>query len=157
MEDILDESSIPSINRLVIETIGVGRWKALKVRDAPDLPLTHPLGNLMTAGSSGSSSSNSYSRNSYTLATRQTRAGASGSLCPPPIKILCRSLCLVGRLAPVELVHAPAHRPHVEPGQVRPALPHPSPSKPFNPSSHPFTVREEDEKEDDVDDKDALI
>ncbi len=85
VEDILDESSIPSsINRLVIETIGVERWKALKVRDAPDLPLTHPLGNLMTAGSSGGSNSSSNSRNScYTLATRQTRAGASGSLHPP--------------------------------------------------------------------------
>ena len=74
VEDILGESSIPSLNKLVIETIGIECWKALNIRDAPDLPL-NPLGNLLTVNK---------------VAVRKTRADASNSL-PPSTKIQSES------------------------------------------------------------------
>ncbi len=74
VEDILDESSIPSLNKIVIETIGIECWKALNIRDAPDLPL-NPLGNLLTVNK---------------VAVRKTRADTSNSL-PPPTKIQSES------------------------------------------------------------------
>ncbi len=46
VEDILIESELPSINRLIIRTVCVEAWKALNFRDAPDVGLT-PLGNLL--------------------------------------------------------------------------------------------------------------
>ncbi len=71
VEEILHESSIPSLNRVIVETIGVECWKALNIRDAPDLPL-NPLGDLLTANNK--------------MAVRKTRADTTNSL-PPPTKI----------------------------------------------------------------------
>ena len=76
VEDILNESTIPSLNKIVIESISVECWKALHVRDAPDLPMS-PLGNLLTANCS----------KDY---ARRTRAGATQSL-PPPTKYQVQS------------------------------------------------------------------
>ncbi len=39
IEEILSESTIPSLNRVIVETIGIECWKALDIRDAPDLSL----------------------------------------------------------------------------------------------------------------------
>ncbi len=71
VEEILQESSIPSLNKVVIETIGVECWKALNVRDAPDLPLA-PIGTLLMA--------------SRKCDKRKTRAVSNNSL-PPPTRI----------------------------------------------------------------------
>ncbi len=68
IEEVLCESELPSINKMVVETIATETWKALNTRDAPGLPLT-PLGTLMCSG---------------TLVGK-TRAAASGCI-PPPAK-----------------------------------------------------------------------
>ncbi len=46
VEEVLQESNIPSINQLVIKTICVETWKALNVRDANNVGL-NPLGMLL--------------------------------------------------------------------------------------------------------------
>ncbi len=74
IEDLLEEASLPSINRLVVYTIAMECWRALSLRDVADGPL-NPLGALL----SGSRTSNS-----------RTRAAASGCL-PPPAKHLVNS------------------------------------------------------------------
>ncbi len=75
IEEILSESKIPSLNRVVVETIGIECWKALHVRDAPDLPLA-PLGNLLCANRGMEDAGTA----------RKTRANTNNSL-PPPTKV----------------------------------------------------------------------
>ncbi len=70
VEDILIESELPSINRLIIRTVCVEAWKALNFRDTPDVGLT-PLGNLLLSNCAPPRSN--------------TRAASSGCL-PPPSK-----------------------------------------------------------------------
>ncbi len=74
VEDILSESTIPSLNKIVVETIGVECWKALNIRDAPDLPL-NPLGTLLCAN-----------HRANPAAAMKTRASNTNSL-PPPTKV----------------------------------------------------------------------
>ncbi len=74
VEELLEEASLPSLNRLVIYTIAMECWRALSLRDVPNGPL-NPLGALL---------SRSRSRNS------RTRAATSGCL-PPPAKHLVHS------------------------------------------------------------------
>ncbi len=75
IEEILSESTIPSLNRVIVETIGIECWKALDIRDAPDLSLA-PLGGLLCAN-----------RGLSDLSTvRKTRPYTSNSL-PPPTKV----------------------------------------------------------------------
>ncbi len=102
VEEILSESTIPSLYRIVVETIGIECWKALHIRDAPNLPLT-PLGTVLCANYSADPA-------------RKTRATTSNSL--PPHKSAGECVHVVGLLT-VEFTLAPAHRAHVERGQVR--------------------------------------
>ena len=74
VENLLEEASLPSINRLVIYTIAMECWRALTLRDVTDGPL-NPLGALL----SGPRICNSC-----------TRAATSGCL-PPPTKHLVNS------------------------------------------------------------------
>ncbi len=66
VEDLLEEASLPSINRLVIYTISMECWQALSLRDVPNGPL-NPLGALLSESRTCNS---------------RTRAGTSG--CLPP-------------------------------------------------------------------------
>ncbi len=73
VEEVLSESNLPSINRLVIETIGVECWKALRTSDVPNGPL-NPLGDILCPSST------------LAMATGRTRAAATGSIAPPAKK-----------------------------------------------------------------------
>ncbi len=75
IEDLLEEASLPSLNRLVIYTIAMESWRALSLRDVANGPL-NPLGALL---------SRSQSHN-----PPRTRAAISGCL-PPPAKHLVHS------------------------------------------------------------------
>ncbi len=68
VEDLLEEASLPSLNRLVIYTIAIECWRALSLRDVHNGPL-NPLGTLLSRSRSCS----------------RTRAANSGCL-PPPAK-----------------------------------------------------------------------
>ncbi len=74
-EDLLKESGLPSINRLVIYTIAMECWRALKLRDVPNGPM-NPLGNLLSPPTAATSADNK------PLRTR-TRAENSGCIPPP--------------------------------------------------------------------------
>ena len=85
VEELLQRSGMPSLNRMVVETIGAECWKALRMRDSPDLPLT-PLGQLLDVSSALPPATTSYNNGTCSVSVRKTRAGASGSI-PPPTKI----------------------------------------------------------------------
>ena len=73
VEELLKESRRPSMNRLVIETIGVECWKALRLSDVPNGPL-NPLGIILSPTGSPALVRASHSR---------TRAATTGSIAPP--------------------------------------------------------------------------
>ncbi len=75
VEEVLSESGLPSINRLVIETIGVECWKALNSSDVPNGPL-NPLGKILAPSPSLTAAEGS----------TRTRAAATGSIAPPAKK-----------------------------------------------------------------------
>ncbi len=73
VKEVLEESGMPSVNKLIVKAIGTACWKALKVTDTVNGPL-NPLGNLLLSRNPSSSSAN----------PRRTRAGLSGCLPPLP-------------------------------------------------------------------------
>ncbi len=73
VEEVLDESGMPSVNKLIVKAIAMACWKAIRVTVTPNGPL-NPLGSLLYSRDPSSSSN-----------PRRTRAGRSGCL-PLPAK-----------------------------------------------------------------------
>ncbi len=95
VEELLQSTGFPSFNRLVVKTIALEAWKAIRCRIGPGGSLG-PVGELLCPAGGVGATATATAAAAVTTATRRTRSAAAGLL-PPPTKFKVKSFTWVAR------------------------------------------------------------